>query len=205
MSLTLPELHPAQQGLKRCDLLPESGGHPDFQNYIQHNKDWNSLIAITQTFAKYLPELHPAQQGLKLNKKRNLSGHWISSRTTSSTTRIETLICEIKPFSISRIQNYIQHNKDWNFFDGDTVRCTNCLPELHPAQQGLKPNRLTFWSSYRCLPELHPAQQGLKLRGYQAAKENMFLPELHPAQQGLKLRTFSLIRTISTLPELHPA
>ena len=114
MSLTLPELHPAQQGLKRCDLLPESGGHPDFQNYIQHNKDWNSSPSCINICAWVLPELHPAQQGLKLNKKRNLSGHWISSRTTSSTTRIETLICEIKPFSISRIQNYIQHNKDWN-------------------------------------------------------------------------------------------
>ena len=35
----LPELHPAQQGLKVLSSANEFDEPGDFQNYIQHNKD----------------------------------------------------------------------------------------------------------------------------------------------------------------------
>ena len=38
----------------------------------------------------------------------------------------------------------------------------NYLPELHPAQQGLKHELISFPYNQSLLPELHPAQQGLK-------------------------------------------
>ncbi|MDD2215633.1 MAG: hypothetical protein PHE41_03570, partial [Eubacteriales bacterium] len=61
----LPELHPAQQRLKRAYT----------------NSDTKTLD---------LPELHPAQQGLKLAVSNALLSWNLASRTTSSTTRIET-------------------------------------------------------------------------------------------------------------------
>ena len=60
-----------------------------FQNYIQHNKDWNNKSLGDTAEIAELPELHPAQQGLK---------PW------------KNLVAEPKSF----FQNYIQHNKDWN-------------------------------------------------------------------------------------------
>jgi len=83
----LPELHPAQQGLK---LLR-----------------WKEIEQPTT-----LPELHPAQQGLKPSIKELAADKVVSSRTTSSTTRIETEKRQIKPLDNSVFQNYIQHNKD---------------------------------------------------------------------------------------------
>ena len=84
----LPELHPAQQGLKVIDA--------------------NALI----TSVLILPELHPAQQGLKvtLNRRYELDGN--TSRTTSSTTRIESYQGTCVPLLEKHFQNYIQHNKD---------------------------------------------------------------------------------------------
>ena len=41
-------------------------------------------------------------------------------------------------------------------------------------------------TEYGYLPELHPAQQGLKLILKQTDYGAIYLPELHPAQQGLK-------------------
>ena len=84
-----------------------------------------------------LPELHPAQQGLKADEE--FADRYLSetSRTTSSTTRIE-----------SKLENM--------------GRSRSRLPELHPAQQGLKENGTNVPGAIVDLPELHPAQQGLK-------------------------------------------
>ena len=104
------------------------------------------------------------------------------------------------------------------------------LPELHPAQQGLKQFHSERHILAHCLPELHPAQQGLKPRIREKYQDDITLPELHPAQQGLKQthltkdgyervssRTTSSTTRIETkpawnkwkwpipLPELHPA
>ena len=87
--VTLPELHPAQQGLKVFDREGENGEAHHFQNYIQHNKDWKILSIVPILSDLRLPELHPAQQGLKDGLCRTLCPFHFSSRTTSSTTRIE--------------------------------------------------------------------------------------------------------------------
>ena len=109
----LPELHPAQQGLK--------------ESQAEHAR-WHFN----------LPELHPAQQGLKgkvvrcyrycrftsrttsstTRIERVTWDYWKNkwpwtSRTTSSTTRIERESCKVLPLLSLHFQNYIQHNKDW--------------------------------------------------------------------------------------------
>ena len=87
MVIILPELHPAQQGLKG---------------------QVNSIIGSDRV----LPELHPAQQGLKEVSKTAGAAANLSSRTTSSTTRIERRTDHNKEEERTVFQNYIQHNKD---------------------------------------------------------------------------------------------
>ena len=61
-----------------------------------------------------------------------------TSRTTSSTTRIESEdLVDIAPV-FEYFQNYIQHNKDWKTISIFLNCYVSSLPELHPAQQGLK-------------------------------------------------------------------
>ena len=182
-----------------------------FQNYIQHNKDWNIAGHRACPVNLFLPELHPAQQGLKL---------CICFPIVISYCNFQNYIQHNKDWNClgdpcvrvwAIFQNYIQHNKDWNTAQQSLPGCRNTLPELHPAQQGLKPpcpptvifgsmssrttssttrietfNQCLLYFFNRNLPELHPAQQGLKHIGSNRFLIISQLPELHPAQQGLK-------------------
>ena len=62
--------------------------------------------------ATKLPELHPAQQGLKVACAFCDKSPILASRTTSSTTRIESQQNGIQRQVTEIFQNYIQHNKD---------------------------------------------------------------------------------------------
>ena len=110
----------------------------NFQNYIQHNKDWKWWRMRIIILIWMLPELHPAQQGLKDHFDLIFRECLFTSRTTSSTTRIESESKPLPCFQIGNFQNYIQHNKDWKLEKRKVVELTEKLPELHPAQQGLK-------------------------------------------------------------------
>ena len=86
----LPELHPAQQGLKVILMKSLTLQMLSFQNYIQHNKDWKAVMGWSHHWHQQLPELHPAQQGLKATLPVAPAPSASASRTTSSTTRIES-------------------------------------------------------------------------------------------------------------------
>ena len=110
-----------------------------FQNYIQHNKDWNGTEFWCKWLPICLPELHPAQQGLKLTGNSIDGLTTSSSRTTSSTTRIETKVVVKVRFSFQ------------------TSRTTSSTTRIETEQPKI------IQLSEKNLPELHPAQQGLKL------------------------------------------
>ena len=159
----LPELHPAQQGLKLMKRKHISHLFRYFQNYIQHNKDWNE-IALDRDVLR-TP----------------------TSRTTSSTTRIEIIPISYRTHVAIFFQNYIQHNKDWNNDKGLTDHGTSVFQNYIQHNKDWNLEQYVKENTVIILPELHPAQQGLKSLNEFHRVLSEFLPELHPAQQGLKL------------------
>ena len=146
----LPELHPAQQGLKHAQLYALNSLIKFFQNYIQHNKDWNIGFNPDLFSCLRLPELHPAQQGLKHQSRGIIRKPEVKLPELHPAQQgLKRVSCQCDTCKQDSFQNYIQHNKDWNW---NILHCKNTcryLPELHPAQQGLKPALLTLY------PALH--------------------------------------------------
>ena len=136
--LQLPELHPAQQGLKRESSLAyvpatlssrttssttriETHYYADGRTYYGTSRTTSSTTRIETTRKSCSVLLLPTSRTtssttrIETNSYKGKGMNWeITSRTTSSTTRIETWVWR----------------KD--------VLEAGYLPELHPAQQGLK-------------------------------------------------------------------
>ena len=89
----LPELHPAQQGLKEMCLYPKLIYNKNFQNYIQHNKDWKPHPTGTYFVLSSASRTTSSTTRIEsCNSSYSLTMPVVSSRTTSSTTRIESPI-----------------------------------------------------------------------------------------------------------------
>ena len=109
-----------------------------FQNYIQHNKDWKRYHWCRYSWISRFQNYIQHNKDWKYSDDQFLPDGSVTSRTTSSTTRIERYSCLSAAFLSPFFQNYIQHNKDWKFQPRWLILHPWWLPELHPAQQGLK-------------------------------------------------------------------
>ena len=87
MESFLPDLYPAQEGLKLASARVANG-------FI------------------LLPDLYPAQEGLKLANEYRIRKRKKASRPISSTRRIETHKGSEFKVNDANFQTYIQHKKD---------------------------------------------------------------------------------------------
>ena len=205
IELRVQERHPPKQGLKHS-------------------------IELSKGIIQFcVQERHPPKQGLKLFSFSYSHVTFMSSRATSTKTRIETRSVSASNRVQKRFKSDIHQNKDWNPLSNHlrwksrgsratstktrietqksrlNIQSSQSVQERHPPKQGLKPMSELWHTMSSPVQERHPPKQGLKHIFYHRISDSISSSRATSTKTRIETRwSCHLSFVYASVQERHP-